>query len=102
MSHDTGVEDRELTVDGVRWALVEYAPGRGRAGWCSTPHCGFVVSGAIRYEFEDGSEPLIIATGNGFALPPAPGHRGRNDGTEPATLFIIDVLPASDSASTQP
>jgi hypothetical protein len=102
VSHDAGVEDRECIVDGVRWALVEYSPGHGRAAWCSTPHCGYVVSGAVRYEFEDDGEPLIIAAGNGFALPSAPAQRGRNDGSEPASLFLIDALPASGAASPRP
>jgi quercetin dioxygenase-like cupin family protein len=91
--HDAGVEDRELVVDGVRWALVEYGPGQGRAQWCHVPHSGYVVAGAIRYEFEDGREPLVIEAGSGFVLPPAPGHRGRNDGAVPAALFLIDALP---------
>jgi Cupin domain len=102
VSHDAGVEDRECVVDGVRWALVEYGPGHGRAGWCSTPHCGYVVGGAIAYEFEDDREPLVVAAGNGFELPSAPAHRGRNDGSEPASLFIIDALPASGSGSPRP
>ena len=36
VSHDTGVHDAEADVDGTRWALVEYTPGAGRAGWCET------------------------------------------------------------------
>jgi hypothetical protein len=31
VSHDPGVFDRETDVDGVRWALVEYPAGAGRA-----------------------------------------------------------------------
>ncbi len=93
VSNDEGVEDREVVVDGVRWARVEYAAGHGRSHWCDTPHCGYVVSGAISYEFEDGREPLDVAAGTGFLLPASPGHRGRNAGSEPAVLFIIDALP---------
>ena len=44
VSHDPGVMDRELEVDGTRWALVEYSPGEGREGWCDVPHAGYVVS----------------------------------------------------------
>ncbi|HET6174166.1 MAG TPA: cupin domain-containing protein [Gaiellales bacterium] len=91
--HDAGIEDRELVVDGVRWALVEYGAGQGRADWCHVPHCGYVVGGALRYEFEDGREPLVVEAGDAFVLPPAPGHRGRNDGSVPASLFLIDALP---------
>jgi hypothetical protein len=94
VSHDAGVHDREADVAGTRWALVEYSPGSGRADWCDTPHAGYVVSGTLAYDFEDGREPLLLTAGDGFALPEAPRHRGRNEGAEPTRLFIIDALPA--------
>jgi mannose-6-phosphate isomerase-like protein (cupin superfamily) len=95
VSHDAGVHDREADVAGTRWALVEYAPGSGREEWCDTAHAGYVVSGAIAYSFEDGRDPLVIGPGEAFALPEAPRHRGRNEGSEPARLFIIDALPGA-------
>lgn len=93
VSHDPGVTDREAEIDGTRWALVEYSSSAGRAEWCDVPHAGYVVSGEITYGFEDGRDPLIVAAGEAFALPPAPRHRGRNEGEEPARLFLIDALP---------
>ena len=93
VSHDAGVSDNEADVSGTRWARVEYAPGAGRDEWCDTPHAGVVLSGELTYSFEDGREPLVLGAGDGFALPEAPRPRGRNDGTEPARLFIIDALP---------
>jgi quercetin dioxygenase-like cupin family protein len=93
VSHDPGVTDREAAVDGTRWALVEYSPGAGREGWCDVPHSGYVVSGAISYSFEDGRDPLEVGAGESFVLPPAPRHRGRNEGDEPARLFLIDAVP---------
>ncbi len=90
--HDEGVGDREADVGGTRWALVEYAPGHGRADWCETPHSGFVISGALTYAFEDGRDDMALAPGEAFALPSHPRHRGRNDGDQPARLFIIDAL----------
>jgi quercetin dioxygenase-like cupin family protein len=93
VSHDADVRDRAADVDGTRWALVEYAPGSGRAEWCDTPHAGVVLSGVLTYGFEDGREPLRLGAGDGFVLPEAPRHRGRNDGAEPARLFLIDALP---------
>lgn len=92
VSHDLGVTDREVDVDGTRWALVEYSPGSGREGWCDVPHSGHVVSGSVTYSFEDGSDPLEIGAGESFVLPPAPRHRGRNDGDQPARLFLIDAV----------
>lgn len=94
VSHDRDVFDREVDDAGVRWAIVEYQPGAGRADWCDTPHVGYVISGGISYEFEDGREPLTVNGGDGFSLPPAPRHRGRNQGLEPVRLFLIDALPA--------
>jgi quercetin dioxygenase-like cupin family protein len=93
VSHDPGVTDREVEIEGTRWALVEYSPGNGRQGWCDVPHSGYVVSGAITYDFEDGREPQTYGAGDAFVLPPSPGHRGRNEGREPARLFIIDAIP---------
>ena len=93
VSHDTDVFDAEADVDGTRWALVEYAPGAGRADWCETPHVGYLLSGTLTYSFEDGRDPLHLQPGDGFALPEAPRHRGRNEGDEPAKLFLIDALP---------
>lgn len=90
--HDEGVGDRETQVGDTRWALVEYSPGHGRADWCETPHSGYLVSGELIYEFEDGREPFSLRPGDAFALAPHPRHRGRNDGTAPARLFIIDAL----------
>ena len=95
VSHDPGVFDREVEIDGTRWAQVEYSPGHGREEWCDVPHAGYVVSGEISYDFEDDRPPLIIAAGEGFVLPPAPRHRGRNEGAEPARLFLIDALPGA-------
>jgi len=93
VSHDPGVTDREVEVDGTRWALVEYSPGSGREGWCDVPHSGYVVSGEVTYSFDDGSDPLVISGGDSFVLPPAPRHRGRNEGDRPARLFLIDAVP---------
>ena len=93
VSHDPGVFDREVEIAGTRWALVEYSPGSGREDWCDVPHAGYVVSGQITYSFEDDREPLTLSAGEGFALPPAPRHRGRNEGQEAVRLFLIDSLP---------
>lgn len=91
ISTDRGVFDRELFVEGVRWAVVEYSAGSGRAHWCETPHLGYVVDGRLRYEFEDGRPPLELEAGMAFSLPAAPRHRGFNPGNGKAHLFLIDV-----------
>ena len=98
VEHDPDVRDIEQVIDGVRWALVEYAPSAGRTKWCDSPHSGYVVDGELQYEFEDGSPEMRVAAGEAFRLPAAPGHRGRNDGSKPARLFIIDALPAHPQA----
>ena len=85
-----GVRARHTGLYGVRWAIVEYAPDAGRPEWCETAHVGYVLSGAIQYEFSDGREPLAAAAGQGFTLPPGAAHRGRNRGAEPATLLVVD------------
>ena len=92
VEHDPRVHDREADVDGTRWAHVTYEPGAGREEWCETPHSGVVLSGTLTYAFEDGREPLVLGPGDGFVLPEAPRHRGRNEGAEPVRLFLIDAL----------
>lgn len=92
VSHDPGVTDREIDIDGTRWALVEYSPGAGRDDWCDVPHSGYVVSGEIAYSFEDGRDPLVVGAGDAFVLPAAPRHRGRNEGDQPTRLFLIDAV----------
>ena len=95
VTHDPGVADREAEIDGTRWALVEYSAGSGREEWCDTPHSGYVVGGQLTYSFEDGRDPLVLGPGDGFVLPQSPRHRGRNEGQEPARLFVIDALPVA-------
>ena len=95
VSHDPGVTDREIDVDGTRWALVEYSSGAGREGWCDVPHSGYVIAGRITYSFEDGRDPMEIGAGEAFVLPSAPRHRGSNDGQGLARLFLIDALPGA-------
>ncbi len=92
VEHDANVRDREHVFNDVRWALVEYAPGSGREGWCTQPHMGYVISGELEYHFEDGRPELQVSAGNAFALPARPGHAGHNHGREPARIFIIDAL----------
>ncbi len=90
-----GIRAREADVGGARWATVEYGAGASREDWCQEGHRGFVISGEIEYEFDDGAEPLRAAEGEAFFLPPAPlgggAHRGRNPSEGPTRLFLMDA-----------
>lgn len=90
-----GIRAREMDVEGSRWAIVEYETGAGREEWCEDGHRGFVVSGEIRYEFNDGGEPLRASEGEAFFLPPARfgggAHRGTNLAAGPTRLFLTDI-----------
>ncbi len=83
------IDSRVGTLDGVRWAVVRYAPGAQRDVWCTEGHRGFVLRGHISYELEGGGW-LDVPQGAGFWLPPGSGHRGVN-GDEETQLFLIDV-----------
>ena len=85
-----GVRAKVVTVAGTRWALVEYEPGCGRPEWCVEGHRGYVVSGAIHYEFDDGQEPLALTAGHGFFLPAGQAHRGYNHQPKVTRLFVVD------------
>jgi quercetin dioxygenase-like cupin family protein len=84
------IHSRAIPALGQRWAIVEYEPGAARAEWCTDGHRGYVLAGRIEYEFDDGSQPLAIAAGEGFYLAAGTGHRGHNPGDGPARLFLID------------
>lgn len=89
-----GIRARETTVDGARWAIVEYGEGAGREEWCEGGHRGYVVDAEIEHEFDDGRRPLRASRGEAFLLPPAPSgagaHRGRNLAAGATRLFLID------------
>jgi len=90
-----GIRDKAGTVDGARWALVEYAEGAAREEWCEDGHRGLVLEGEIEYEFADGREPLRAAGGHAFLLPTGVAHRGRNLAGGATTMFLIDDPAAS-------
>ena len=85
-----GIRDRASLVEGRRWALVEYAEGARRHEWCLDGHLGFVLAGALEYEFEDGGEPLTLSEGEAFCLSTGRAHRGRNLAESPTRIFLID------------
>ena len=89
-----GIRAREAEVGGARWAIVEYEPGVRREEWCEDGHRGFVLSGGIEYEFDDGRPPLRAVEGEALLLPPASSgngaHRGRNLAQGATRLFLID------------
>ncbi len=90
-----GIHAKEAEVEDARWAVVEYEEGAKRDEWCEDGHRGFVISGGIEYEFDDGRTPLRAAEGEAFFLPPAPlgegAHRGRNAAGKPTRLFLVDI-----------
>lgn len=85
-----GIRAREMQVEGHRWAIVEYAPRAKRQEWCFDGHAGFVISGAIEYEFEDGGSPLTVGEGDAFALSTGRAHRGTNLAEQATRVFVID------------
>ncbi len=85
-----GIRSRAADVDGARWAVGEYAPGARRDEWCTEGHRGFVLAGAIRYEFDDGTPPIEASSGQAFLLPDGQGHRGTNLADGETRLFLID------------
>lgn len=64
-----GIRGQEVEIEGARWIVVEYGGGAHRDDWCDQGHRGYVISGAIQYEFDDGREPLHISKGQAFHLP---------------------------------
>ena len=85
-----GIRSRAADVGGDRWAVVEYAEGARREEWCTEGHRGFVLAGAISYEFDDGTAAIEAREGQAFLLPDGQGHRGTNLAAGPTRLFLVD------------
>lgn len=85
-----GIRDRASVIDGRRWAVVEYAANARRLEWCLDGHVGFVLVGALEYEFEDGGDPLTLREEDAFCLSTGRAHRGRNLAEGPTRIFLID------------
>lgn len=90
VEEEPGVRVKAMTLGESRWAIVEYRPSAGRAEWCTEGHHGYVVEGAMHYEFDDGTPPLRATAGQGFVLPAGQGHRGFNHHPQVTRLLIID------------
>ena len=87
-----GIASEAAEIGGHRWARVRYEPDVLREEWCDQGHEGFVLEGAITYEFTDGTPALALAAGEAFSLPGARVHRGMA-GPGGALLFLIDREP---------
>lgn len=90
VEEEPGVRARVREDAGDRWAIVEYAPGCGRGGWCDVAHHIYVVSGTIEYDLKDG-RTVSASAGQGLFLGTDVEHRGANRGSEPAQLVVIDL-----------
>ena len=90
VEEETGVRALVREDAGERWAVVEYAPGSGRSGWCDVAHHIYVVSGEIQYDLKSGGS-VTARAGQGLYLGTDDEHRGANRGSEPARLVVIDL-----------
>jgi len=76
---------RMVYPPGMRWS-TDLQPLVGTAR-CEHAHAGFLIEGALHFEFEDGcvlefAAPAIVEV--------APGHDAWVVGEEPAVLFEVD------------
>ena len=89
-----GIRSRAATVAEVagsaRWAVVEYAEGAAREEWCTEGHRGYVLAGAMRYDFDDGTAPIEAREGQAFLLPAGQAHRGTNLAAGETRMFLVD------------
>ena len=84
-----GIRARESEVEGERWAIVEYAPKARREEWCLDGHAGFVLAGAVEYEFQDGAQPFDGARGR--SVPPSDGAcTSRRESRARSHSFVLD------------
>ena len=93
-----GIDSRSTVINGIRWAVVRYAPGAQRSERCTDGHRGYVLHGHMSYELDVG-ERLDVPDGAAFWLPPGLGHRGVNGDVE-TQLFLIDVPDVASDTET--
>jgi class 3 adenylate cyclase len=108
---------RMVNQPGWRWSK-DVRPSVG-GEWCQIRHVGFIVSGRLGLEFQDGSS-VVFGPGDVFDIPP--GHDGYTVGDEPVvqvewsglrhwagldgarsrvlvTLFFADVVSSTEAAT---
>lgn len=71
------IHSRMGTLDGVRWAVVRYAPLESASIGPRDGHRGYVLCGTSPTS-SSLAESWRVPRGSGFWLPPGPGHRGVN------------------------
>lgn len=86
--------------------VVDYAPGAGSPSHVHAKSAfiyGYVVSGAIESQVNDGPRQILRA-GDSFYDPPGAGHPvSRNASkTQPAKLLAVFVVDTDDTALTTP
>lgn len=75
--------------------LLEFAPGFLDPAWCRGGHAGYVLSGSLRMEYEDGAD--VLGQGDAFWIEGAVPHRASNPGSTPVRLVIVTwAAPAVD------
>ncbi len=63
MEEAPGIHSRSTVLNGVRWAVVRYAPSAERDEWCTDGHRGYVLHGHISYELKGGDRLDVPAAG---------------------------------------
>jgi quercetin dioxygenase-like cupin family protein len=103
VDEEPGVRARVDEAGGRRFALVEYAPGAGRAHWCEVGHEGYVLEGEVAFELAGHDEPLVVRAGQGFVLPERLPHLGRNRSADaPMRMLIVDTAHRDEAERSDP
>jgi quercetin dioxygenase-like cupin family protein len=88
-----GVRAKSVDIDHRRIRFIEFAPGVTDPDWCAKAHVGYLLSGSLEIEFEDGTE--VFAPGNVLAIAAGDMHRAKVvEG--PVRLFLVDERVTSD------
>jgi quercetin dioxygenase-like cupin family protein len=86
-----GARVKIAAAGGQQVRLFEMGPGFVEPQWCDKGHAGYVVRG--EYVTELDGVVWTMRAGQAFILPPGTRHRSRNNGSLPATIFLVDLSP---------
>ena len=87
-----GLQAMEICLDvGFDWKETVGKTMPGCPEWCPVNHFGYLRQGSMRVIHEDGSDPVVVNTGDTYNI--GPGHRPEFLGSEPCIMVEFSQDP---------
>ena len=91
-----GLQSMEICLEvGFDWKESVGKNMPGCPEWCPVNHFGYLRQGSMKVYHEDGSEPIVVKTGDTYNI--GPGHRPEVVGTEAAIMVEFSQDPTIEA-----